>query len=67
MKFLRESNSKSIYDDFFFRDTISGLENIRLMFSSLSRLYKATDDGKQFQCSNIVFCNKTKPSFVGLR
>ena len=35
MKFLRESKSKSIYDDFF-RDTISELENIRLMFSSFN-------------------------------
>ena len=35
MKFLRESKSKSIYDDFF-RDTISELEKIRLMFSSFN-------------------------------
>ena len=35
MKFLRESKSKSIYDDFF-HDTISELENIRLMFSSFN-------------------------------
>ena len=39
MKFLRESKSKSVYDDFFFsffHDTISELENIRLMFSSFN-------------------------------
>ena len=35
MKFLRESKSKSIYDDFF-HDTISELENIRLMSSSFN-------------------------------
>ena len=35
MKFLRESESKSICDDFF-HDTISDLKNIRLMFSSLN-------------------------------
>ena len=28
--------------------------------------YKATDNSKQFKCSNIVFSNKTKPLFVGL-
>ena len=35
MKFLRESKSKFIYDDFF-HDTISELENIRQMFSSFN-------------------------------
>ena len=35
MKFLRESTSKSIYDDFF-HDTISDLEKIRLIFSSIN-------------------------------
>ena len=35
MKFLRESKSKSFYDDFFY-DTISELKNIRLTFSSFN-------------------------------
>ena len=35
MKFLRESKSKSIFDDFF-HGAISELENIRLMFSSFN-------------------------------
>ena len=55
MKFLRESKSKSIYDDFF-KDTIS----VCILTT------KATDDRKQFQCSNMAFCNKTEPLFVGL-
>ena len=71
MKFLRESISKSIYDDFF-HNIISELEDITLMFSSFHPFVcltiKATDVRlKQFQCSNIVFCNKTKPLFVGLQ
>ena len=37
MKFLRKSKSKSIYDDFV-HDTISELENIRLIFSSFNPL-----------------------------
>ena len=35
MKFLRDSKSKFIYDDFV-HDTISELENITLMFSSFN-------------------------------
>ena len=35
MKFLRESKSKSIFDDVF-HDTISELENIELMLSNFN-------------------------------
>ena len=69
MKFLRESKSKSIYDDFF-HDTISELENIRLMLSSFNPLYPHCQSNRQQQTvsgSNIIFCNKSKPLFVGLR
>ena len=66
MKVLRESESKPIYDEFF-HDTISDLPNDFKFQSVCILTTKATDDSKQFQCSNIVFCNKTKPLFVGLR
>ena len=70
MKFLRKRKSKSIYDDFF-HDTISELENIRLMFSSFNPFVPSldyqSDRRQQFQFSNIVFCNKTKLLFVGVR
>ena len=46
-----------------FHNTISELENIRLAFLSLTT--KAEDNSKQFQWRNVVFCNKTKPLFVG--
>ena len=52
---------KSIYDDFFHA---TELENITLVFKFLSvctLTTKVTDSSKQFQCSNILFCNKTKP------
>ena len=62
MKFRRERKSKSIYDGFF-HDIIPEPENIRLMLKQQT----TPDDSKHFQCSNIVFRNKPKPLFVGLR
>ena len=53
---------QSLFMTIFFHNTISELENIKRTLTT-----KATDDSKQVQCSNIVFCNKTKPLFVGLR
>ena len=69
MKFLRESKSNSIYDDFF-HDILSELENIRLMFSSFNpfvpSLSKQQTTANSFSVVT-VFCNKTKPLFLGLR
>ena len=69
MKFLRKSQSKSIYDDFF-HNAISQLENIRLMFSTFNLfvplLPKQQTTENSFSVVTETFCNKSKQFFGGL-
>ena len=73
--FQGEHENQSLFnDDFFSPDTLSELEDIRLMFSSFNPFLPSlpkqrTTASSTFQCSNntVFFCNKTKPLFVGLR
>ena len=50
---------------FLVHDTVKMTEADVFKFQSICTLTtKATDDSKQFQCSNIVFCNKLKPLII---
>ena len=54
---------------FFFMHSFSTWHD-QAVFFKFQSIYtlttKVTDDSKQFQCSKIVFGDKTKPLFVGL-
>ena len=65
MKFLRESKSKSSYDGFF-RDTISELENIRLMFSSFNPLVTLLPSLPKQQTTANSFSVVTQPFVTNL-